>query len=108
MSSIGIRELARHASKVVDEVQRTGKPALVTRHGRPAAVIVPVSSGELEDFILATDPEFVESRRQADEELKAGKTRSLASVLHELGWDARDRRCQSASGCSTLVAHARW
>ena len=90
MSTIGIRDLARHASQVVEEVERTGKPTLVTRRGRPAVAIVPVAIGDLEDFILATAPEYVEGRRPADEEMRTGKTRSLASLRAELGWSERD------------------
>ncbi|MGO9407834.1 MAG: type II toxin-antitoxin system Phd/YefM family antitoxin, partial [Acidimicrobiales bacterium] len=42
MATIGIRELANHTSAVVDEVNRTGRPALVTKNGRPVAVLAAI------------------------------------------------------------------
>jgi prevent-host-death family protein len=54
VSTIGIRDLANHASAVVDEVSRTGRPALVTRNGRPVAVLAAIDEDELLDFVLAS------------------------------------------------------
>ena len=85
MSSVTIRALARNASGVVDGVVRTGRPAVVTRNGRPVAAVVPIDLEKLEDFILASAPEFVASRVEADAELGAGQTRPLEAVLAELG-----------------------
>jgi prevent-host-death family protein len=42
MSDIGIRELKTHASEIVRRVSEDGQGYIVTRHGRPRAVIVPV------------------------------------------------------------------
>ena len=84
MSTVSLRELARHAGSVIDEVVQSGKPALVTRRGRPVAVVINVEDEAFEDYILAHAPEFVEGRREADEELARGETKSLASFLAEL------------------------
>lgn len=65
MSTVSIRELQRNASRVVDDVAASGRPALVTRHGHPVAALVPVAERELEDLVLAAarsavaDPESV-------------------------------------------------
>lgn len=69
----GIRDLARQTSQVVDEVEKTGKPALITRHGKPVAALVPVDESELEDWILANAPEFVRAMRSADREIASGQ-----------------------------------
>lgn len=71
--AIGIRELARHASRIVERVKTTGRPTLITRHGRPVAALVPVDEAELEDWILANAPEFVRSMRRADREIARGE-----------------------------------
>ena len=92
MSTVGIRELARNAGSIIAEVERTRRPTFVTRRGRPAVAIVALDAGELEDFILATAPEFAESLHEADAELRAGTTRSLAQVADELADAARARR----------------
>lgn len=84
MATVSMRDLARRASDVVEEVTRSGRPALVTRHGRPVAALIRVREEDLEDFILATAPEFIEGRRQADEELARGETRPLSAFLADL------------------------
>jgi prevent-host-death family protein len=84
MDTIGVRDLSRHPGEVLDEVERTGKPVLITRRGRPAVALVSVNPEELEDFILANAPEFVRGMRLADRELAAGETRPLAEVLSEI------------------------
>jgi prevent-host-death family protein len=53
VSTVSIRELQRNASRVVDDVAASGRPALVTRHGHPVAALVPVAERELEDLVLA-------------------------------------------------------
>ncbi len=80
MASVSIRDLSRNPGKVVDELQRTGKPALVTRRGEPVALLVRVEPGALEDFVLANAPEFVRSMRDAGRDLRAGRTRRWDQV----------------------------
>lgn len=68
----------------IDEVERTGQPALVTRHGRPAVAIVALDVAGLENLVLANAPGFVRAMRRADEELAHGTTRPLSALLAEL------------------------
>jgi PHD/YefM family antitoxin component YafN of YafNO toxin-antitoxin module len=84
MSMIGVRELARHASSVINDIEQSKEPALITRRGRPVVYMLPVDSDEFEDFVLAHAPEYVEGMAAADTELAAGETVSLASVREEL------------------------
>lgn len=85
MATIGIRELANHTSAVVDEVSRTGRPALVTRNGRPVAVLAAIDEEELLDHVLANAPEYVRSMRKAETEIARGKRgRNLEDVLSDL------------------------
>lgn len=83
MGTVSIRELSRNASGVVDEVARTGRPALVTRHGAPVVAVVPIDEGEIEDLVLARAPEYLADMLSADEDLAAGRTRSATSVFDE-------------------------
>jgi PHD/YefM family antitoxin component YafN of YafNO toxin-antitoxin module len=84
MSTIGVRDLARHASAIINDIEQKKEPALVTRRGRPIVYMLPVDSEEFEDFALAHAPQFVEGMAAADAELAAGETVSLASVRAEL------------------------
>jgi prevent-host-death family protein len=51
MTSVGIRQLAANVSAFVADVNRTGQPTLVTRHGEPVAALVPIA--DLKDLLLA-------------------------------------------------------
>jgi prevent-host-death family protein len=82
--TVSIRELQRDVSRVVQEVATTGRPALVTRHGRLMAALVPVAESDLEDFVLANAPEFVAAVQEAEKDLRAGRARPLDEVLAEI------------------------
>jgi prevent-host-death family protein len=49
--SIGIRELAASVSAVVAAVARSGRPAVVTKHGSPVAAVIPIA--DLHELLLA-------------------------------------------------------
>jgi len=84
MGIVSIRELSRNTSGVVDEVTRTGRPALVTKHGAPVVAVVPIDEGDLEDMVLARAPEYLTDMTAADDDLAAGRTRAAADVFEEL------------------------
>jgi prevent-host-death family protein len=84
MSTVGVRELARHASSIINDIEQKKEPALITRRGRPVAYMLPVDSEEFEDFVLAHASEFVEGIAAAELELASGETVSLAAVRGEL------------------------
>lgn len=77
MSEIGIKELKAKASSVIDEVS-AGASYVVTKRGRPAAVIVPIE--EAEDLVLANAQEYVAMRRQARAEYVAGTTSPIEDL----------------------------
>ena len=87
MTTVSIRDLGRRPSQVVDEVIRTGRPAIITRHGRPVTAMVALDPDELEDFVLARAPEFARSMRAADADLRAGRARPATEVFAELDRD---------------------
>lgn len=85
MSTVGVRELAARASTIVSEVESSGKPTLVTRRGRPVAVLVAVNEDDFFDVVLAKAPAFVEDRREADTAIAQGNLgRSLDDVLADI------------------------
>jgi len=77
MAEIGIKELKAAASQVIDEVEG-GAAYVVTRRGRPAAVLLPID--EAEDIVLANAGEFVRMRRQGRTAYKAGRTTRLRDL----------------------------
>jgi len=84
MPTVSIRDLANKASAVVDEVAKSGKPAVVTKRGKPVAAVVPIDPDALDDWVLANAPEYVKAMREADRDLVTGKTGSLDDLRGEL------------------------
>jgi len=74
MAEIGIKQLKANASEVVSRVE-SGKAYVITKRGRPAAVLLPIE--EAEDLVLANADEFVRLRRQARLEYEQGLTTDL-------------------------------
>ena len=77
MAEIGIKDLKTTASRVVDEVEG-GRAYVVTKRGRPAAVLLPVEDAE--DIVLANADEYVRMRRQARSAYAAGRTTNLREL----------------------------
>lgn len=90
MPIVNIRELARSTSRVIQDVARTGRPAVVTRGGRPVAVVSALDSDALEDWVLENTSEVVRAMRKADADLAAGRTVSFEALLASRG--RADRR----------------
>ncbi len=70
MNTLQIREAKANFSSLLADAER-GKPTLITRHGRPAAMVVPLEAGErlyprsapsLAAYLLAM-PEALETAR---------------------------------------------
>lgn len=89
MSVLGIRAFSRKVSSFVEHVESTGEPLILTRHGRPAAAVIPLNADSFEDFVIAHVPEFSAAMKAADVELARGNTKPLADVLEEIDADER-------------------
>jgi prevent-host-death family protein len=84
MGTVSIRDLQRNTSGVVNDVARSGRPAVITRHGEPVAAVVPVDMADLEDLVLAKAPEYLADITAADEDLAAGRTKPAKDVFADL------------------------
>ena len=81
MKTISVRDLQKNVKDSVDESQKDR--VIITRHGKPTAVLVGVEGKDWEDVFLQTDPSFwrlIRSRRkqetisleELEEELRKG------------------------------------
>ena len=75
MKTVSVRDLQKKVKKCVEESQIDR--VVITKHGKPTAVLVGVEGDDWEDVILQTDPTFwklIRSRREEEtislEELK--------------------------------------
>jgi prevent-host-death family protein len=85
VGTVSIRDLSRNASSVVDDVVTSGRPALVTKHGKPVAAVIPFAEADLEDLALTKAAQFSDDLAAANAELATGKTRPAADVFEDLG-----------------------
>jgi antitoxin (DNA-binding transcriptional repressor) of toxin-antitoxin stability system len=53
---VSTRELRINPSKVLDGLTRHG--AVITRHGKPAAALLPLTEDDIEEFVLSRHPRF--------------------------------------------------
>jgi prevent-host-death family protein len=71
MSEIDLSQLERSPSEAIERAE-AGERVVVTREGRPAAVIM--SAGDAEDFVLANGDEYVALRAEGRDAYKRGDT----------------------------------
>jgi prevent-host-death family protein len=67
VKTISVRDLQKNVKESVDESQKDR--VIITRHGKPTAVLVGVEGKDWEDVFLQTDPSFwrlIRSRRKQD------------------------------------------
>lgn len=84
MAAVGIRDLKTHASRIVERAE-AGEAFLVTRRGKPVAVVLPFTV-DAEDLILAHAPQFIRLREQGRADWRKRKTvgwYSLKTRVHQ-------------------------
>jgi prevent-host-death family protein len=84
MPVVNIRQLARSTGQVIGRVTRTKRPAIVTKHGRPVAVVAALDPSTLEDWILANAAASLRAMRDSERDLAAGRIVPLEQALAEL------------------------
>lgn len=72
--TLPLAEIKAHLSEIVDRVEREHDRVVLTRNGRPAAVIMsPADLESLEDTLdLLSDPEAMRDIAAARDDLRAG------------------------------------
>ncbi len=78
VAEIGVKELKTTASAVIERVE-AGAAYVVTKRGRPVAVLRPVD--EAEDIVLANADEYERIRRQGRAAYARGRTTSLKAII---------------------------
>jgi prevent-host-death family protein len=92
MKVVALAKAKNELSAYVEEAQR-GR-VLVTRHGRPAALIIGVEGEEFEDLMTRSDPEFwrmIVARRSTSKTIPASEMRKRLGLAKR----RRPRRKQS-------------
>jgi prevent-host-death family protein len=77
MKFTNVRELKAKTSEMLRTVER-GNTVLVTTHGRPTAMLVPVTEDDIEDALLAYSPTLRKKIEEGLKDIRAGRTMRLA------------------------------
>lgn len=78
--TISIRDLARRPSRVIDEVISSGRPAIITRRGKPVCAMIAIDPDEFENFVLANATEYAAAMRDADADVKEGRVQRIDEI----------------------------
>ena len=86
MSTDSLRNVKDHFSEFVDRVEQHHERVVVTRNGRPAAVLVsPDDLASLEETLeILSDNELVRALARADKEVAAGAVVPGVDAVREL------------------------
>lgn len=80
-------EARARLSELLDEVEQVHEHVVVTRNGRPTAVILSADEYEaLEETLeILSDEDTLEALREAEEDVRAGRVRPWEDVKRDLG-----------------------
>lgn len=83
--TVPVREFRTNLAELLDEVADRREHVIVTRHGRPAAVLVPVDEYEAleETAEILSDEDTLAAIRRGLDDLAAGSLVPLEQVRHE-------------------------
>lgn len=83
-----MRQLNQNCAAVIAEINRDGRPAAITKHGRFVAMITPLEDAKIESLVLSRAPFAADLVREPDEEVR---THSSGDVAADLGLDLGPR-----------------
>ena len=86
MSTQSLRDVRDHLSEVIDRVEHQHERVVVTRNGRPAAVIVsPEDLAQLQETIdVLSDPQALADIREADAAYARGDVVRWSDAVRQL------------------------
>lgn len=86
---VPLAEVKNRLSEVVERLEREHARVVITKHGRPAVVMMSLDDLESleETLAILSDPHLMAAVQEADDDVKAGRTERLSrhEVLERLG-----------------------
>jgi len=85
--TVPFTEARSRLSELLDEVEERHEHVVITRNGRPAAVLVPAEEQDIleETLEILQDEELLNALRESEEDVKNGRLTPLHEVRRELG-----------------------
>jgi prevent-host-death family protein len=85
--TVPFTEARARLSELLDELEARHEHVVITRNGRPAAVLVPAEEQEVleETLEVLQDEELLRALRESEGDVKSGRLTALREVRRELG-----------------------
>ena len=83
MDFVNVRELKLHTSQVLKRVGKRGW-AIVLRHGKPTAALIPLTEDDIEDLVLRS-PKFLKSLKASHQEYRRKGGMAIEEARKTLG-----------------------
>ena len=85
--TVPLTEARATLSELLDEVQGKQDHIVITRNGKPVALLMSMDEWESweETIEVASDPETLAALKRSEEDVKAGRLVDLDDVLREFG-----------------------
>ncbi|MBI5074667.1 MAG: type II toxin-antitoxin system Phd/YefM family antitoxin [Nitrospirae bacterium] len=80
MKFVSMRELQKEASAIVGLAEK-GEDIIITKHGKPAAVIYPLNEGDMEDYLIEHSPSIRKKIEAGVKDARAGRVTSIEDLL---------------------------
>lgn len=73
MKMVTTAELKTHANRLLGLIRSQSRPVIITRHGKPCAVLEPCTEDDLEGLAFEYGPEVLKMARQSARDMAAGR-----------------------------------
>lgn len=84
MPFVSMRDLQRNTAQIVNDATDSGKPVVVTRHGKPVAILTATDEDAFEDWMLARLPDLTADAGEALEAAESGIARKAGEVFADI------------------------
>jgi prevent-host-death family protein len=85
--TVPFTEARAKLSELLDELDERHEHVVITRSGRPVAVLVPADEQEVleETMEILQDESLLDALRESEEDVRAGRLKTLDEVRRDLG-----------------------
>jgi len=100
MPTINLTEAKTRLTKYINEAQNLGEQFLISRNGRPVAVLMSYEEYDslLETLDVLSDEQLMADIKAGEEDIKAGRVIDHEELLRELEAEAQQESGKAAKG----------
>jgi prevent-host-death family protein len=80
MKFANVKELQKDASGIISLVEK-GEDVIITKRGKPAAVIYPLSEDEIEDYMIQHSPNIRKKIEEGLKDRREGKVIAIRDLI---------------------------